>query len=690
MLAKHHFCKLFSSMRVFVILIFVARFSTADAQQVYWANKVIGFSTEYLFAGQTTEYRAQQVLGKPSKLPQYGLSPCAWQPSVPDNLGEEWIKVSFDTLMPIRQVVIAENYGQGSITKIFAYDAKGNEVKIFETDAPATSSSGKLLTVILEKPTEFAVSALKLQLNTAKVKGWNQIDAIGISQSDSPIEVSINLSKDLTLEIQKENLGENVNSKWQELAPVVAPDGKTLFVTRWNHPDNFGPIEPKSKKKKQDVWFSTLESGKAWGMAQNIGNPINNDDDNAICSISADGKTIYLINVYRPDGTLARGLSSATKNRNGWNQPKEIKIKNYVNESDYIGFSVSANGRVMVIAAQNKSTFGKRDLYVSFLDKDSTWSEPKNLGGMINTADEEFTPFIAADNKTIYFSSGGHPGYGNNDIFYAKRLDDSWTRWTEPINLGPIINSPQWDGYFTIPASGEYAYLCSYEESIGEEDIFRIKMYPAIKPEPVAIISGNVIDFITKKPIGADVIANVLIDNKEAGKTDYDPTTGEYKMVVPLRETYSIVANKKGYLPLSETIDLTKDKNYREIRKNLYLVPIAPGQKVILNNVFFEQSKFDLLPASYAELDRLVQIMTDNPTLEIQLEGHTDNQGDFNLNLELSKNRVSEVRKYLSSKGITENRISIKGWGSTKPIASNVTEDKRKLNRRVEFVIIKM
>lgn len=662
------------------------------AQKTYWASKVIGFSTEMMASGTTLEWKAIQVLGKPNKLPMSGGSVCAWQPSTPDNPNEEWIKVAFDTLMPIRQVAVGENFGQGCVTKIFAYDEQDGEHQIYENSLPPAPGSGKVLTAIMSEMTPYRVKAVKVVLVTARVRGWNQIDAIGISQSDTPIEALINVSKDTPLDLQKENLGATVNSKFHELAPIIAADGKTLFFTRWDHPENMGDPDVKGERKKfQDVWYSQLESGGKWGEAKNIGAPVNTNDNNAICSISIDGKSMLLINVYKPDGTLAKGLSRSRKLRNGWSFPQEVKIKNYYNESDYSEFAIAGNGRVIIMTAQTKKTYGGKDLYVSFLQSDSTWSEPVNVGPSINTAEDESTPFVAADNKTLYFSSPGHAGYGKNDIFLTRRLDDTWTKWSEPENLGPAINTPEWDGYFTIPASGEFAYLCSQEESLGREDIFRLKLYAAVKPEPVAIISGNVFNYVTKKPIESEVVTEILQENiKEASKVEYNPETGEYKLVVPLKQTYSISAVKKGYLPLSETIDLTKEKNYREIRKNLYLVPVEPGQKVVLQNVQFEQSKFELLPSSINELDRIVRLMNEVPTLEIRLEGHTDNQGDFNLNLQLSQDRVNEVKKYLVSKGIEDRRVEIKGWGSTRPMASNVTEDRRKQNRRVEFVVVKI
>jgi outer membrane protein OmpA-like peptidoglycan-associated protein len=654
----------------------------AMAQQVQWASRLLGFSSQFSIPNQAQEYAATQILGKPSKMPGVGISLCAWQPAMTDNPQDDWITVAFDSAQVISQVAVAENFGQGCIKQIYVYSPDKQEYLIYENNDKPSKDIGKMLNVILSKPTDYKVAELKIVLNTGIVKGYNQLDAVGISSSSSPIAASINLSKTLVTSSPKENLGKNVNSKTHEVAPVISPDGKSIFFTRWDHPDNLG------KDKKQDVWVSRFQNG-SWQEATNLQKPINNDDNNAACSISGDGKSLYLINTYNKDNTMQKGMSVSRMGQNLWSPPSTINVKNYQNFSAYTEYSISANGRDIVMTAHRRNTIGGKDLYVSHLQPDSSWSEPQSLGPTLNTAAEEFTPFLASDGKTIYFSTQGHAGYGQNDIFMSRRLDDTWQHWTEPVNLGPQINSAEWDGYFTIPASGEYAYLCSLTESYGLEDIFRIKLPEESKPEPVAILSGNVLKTSDNTPVSAQIFAIEIGQKSDTIKTNYNQATGEYKLVLSLKKKYLIYAKAKDYLSVNESVDLLKETKYREMKRNLKLLPIVAGATAQLSEVVFAQSSFDLLPASNQELDKLVEMMKENLKIEIHLDGHTDNQGDWNANIELSKNRVQAVKKYLVSKGIADKRITTKAWGGAKPIASNETEATRTRNRRVEFTIKK-
>ena len=652
------------------------------AQKTFWASRVIAFSTEYSDANTTKENRAIQVLGKPNVLPQVGKSVCAWQPQTQDSQLEEFLIVGFDTLMPIKQVAIAENFGQGCIVKIEAFDEFDNLKPLWVNKNSPTLEVGKMLHLILPNRTNFRVRGIKIVLNTARVKDWNQIDAIGISQSDIPIKATINVAKDLPLAIIKENLGSNINSAYREIAPVISPDGKTLYYTRWKHPENLG------NSKNQDVWFSEIQKDGKWGMAKSVGQPINNTEHNAICAISPDGKTILLNNVYLRDGSMAKGVSIATKTATGWGFPTPISIKNFKNKSDYAEYSFSPNGRVMIMTGQFTETQGGKDIYVSFLQADDIWSEPKNLGKKINSADEESTPFIAADGKTLYFSTKGISGYGSNDIFLSRRLDDTWLNWSEPENLGAVINTSEWDGYFTVSALTDYAYFSSQENALGEEDIFKLAVPESIKPDAVVQITGNVYNKMDNKPIAARINVQSMTDG-DTVCVSYDPLTGDYKMMLPTKQRYNITATRKGFMAVSESLDFTKENNFREVKKNIYLLPIEAGQKMTLNSVFFEQSKAEIIDTSFPELDRIVKAMQENPTMEIMLEGHTDNQGDWNANLQLSKERVEEVKNYLASKGVNMKRIQVQGYGSTRPIASNNSEEKRRLNRRVEVTIVR-
>lgn len=670
---------------LFIVFLITSLFSIgfkSIGQKMKWATKVVGFSSQLSIPNQATENAAIQVLGIPSKMPAIGQSLCAWQPAILDNKNEDWIKVSFDTLMAIRQISIAENFGQGCVIHIYGYDQNGKENLIFSENKNPGKEIGRMFNVILEQPTSFLVKELKLVLNTARVKGANQIDAIGISNDNLAFVPKINTANNELKGAIKENLGKNVNSKTHDVAPVISPDGKNLYFTRWDHPDNLG------KDKRQDIWTSTLV-GNQWQAAKNLGNPINNEDNNAACSISADGRTLFLINVYNKDGSMEKGMSISNRLPIAWTYPKQMKIKNYVNYSQYTEFAIGGNGKVLIMTAHRRDTRGAKDLYVSFLQADSIWSEPKSLGNVVNTAEDEFTPFLATDNKSLYFSTKGHAGYGENDIFVSRRLDESWTNWSTPINLGPVINSSGWDGYFTIPAAGDFAYLCSQNESFGLEDIFRIKLPEATQPDPVAIVSGQVLNSVTNKPVAATIFANIFGGKVDSIKVEYSPTTGDYKMILPLKKKFVLFAKAPGYLSINESLDLLADSKYREIKRNILIMPIEAGQKAQLKEVVFQQSSYELLPASYSELDIMAEMMLENKKIEIHLDGHTDNQGDWSQNIKLSENRVNEVRKYLISKGVAGNRITTKAWGGSKAIFSNETESTRMKNRRVEFTIKK-
>ena len=661
---------------------------TVSGQTVQWASSVVGFSSEGRGEAYTQQYRANQILGKPNRLPQVGDNVCAWSPLYPDGPNEEWITVRFAEAIPIHQIAVFQSGNPGAISQVLIIDNSGRELPVYQM-GPSVQIAERGQTPILRIATTDPVitaNTIKLVISPNRIKGANQIDAIGISSGTQPIDIAINVFKDAPKDLVKENIGPQVNSRGQEVAPVISPDGKTLYFTRGQHERNTG--DPKS----QDVWYSTLQPNNEWGSAINIGPPINTTADNAVSGMSPDGRTIYLINVYKPDGTITYGLSRSTLGKNGWSFPVECVIANNHNlhKNAYTEYAIVPDGKTMILSVQRRNSQGNKDLYVSFLRPNQTWSEPVSMGPVLNTAEYEGAPFVASDSRTLYFTSAGRPEYGNGDIFVSRRLDDTWTNWSEPENLGPVINTPEWDGYFTIPATGDYAYLSSIQNSMGGEDIFRLKLYPAIKPDPVAIVSGQVIDGVTKKPIAAEVFSTIAPENKENSRVIYDPETGDFKLLLAMSSSYNLTAKREGYFPSTELVDLSKDKSFKEIRKNLILTPIKAGQRVVLRDVLFEQSKAILLTGSTAELDRVVQMLKEYPTMEIQVDGHTDNQGIWDLNMKLSQDRVRVVKAYLLEQGIPDLRIQTKAWGPSKPIASNETEEKRRLNRRVEFTILKM
>lgn len=654
--------------------------SYAYCQETLWASKVLGYSSEYRPEQIGHGYRAKQILGIPNKLPAFGDSPCAWTPADADGRNEEWIKVGYEKAIPLKQVAIGENFNPGAIARVYAYDEGGKEYLIAQTKPGQQTVRGRMFRIFPEK--DIRANAIKIVLQPDKVSGANQIDAIAISSQTAPIEAEINFAPSL-VKAQKENLGKAINTNAQEVAPIISPDGKTLYFTRDKYEGNIG-------SPKEDVWYSTMNEKGQWTNAVNIGAPINNGEHNAATSISTDGKTLYLINIYKPDGTMAFGFSKSFKTKNGWSFPRESKMANITRPALSIEATLSPYENVAVLSVIRSDSEGEKDLYVSFLQKEGDWSDPLNLGSVINSADYEGTPFLAFDNKTLYFSSQGHAGYGEGDIFVSRRLDDTWLNWSKPENLGPAINSPLWDAFFNAPATGDFAYFSASEKVMGQEDIFRIRMTPEIKPEPVAIISGAVLEAETNKTIQSDLVATVKKTGHSFAQALFDPESGDYKLILPARETYMVTASGKGYFPFSEEIDLSSEIEARNIRKNIYLQPIKAGEQIRLSNTMFSQSSAEVTTSSFAELDRIAETMNSYPTMEILLEGHTDNQGEVQKNVQLSADRVEQVKKYLLSKGIDGKRIQTKAWGPARPIASNLTEQTRQKNRRVEFTILKI
>jgi outer membrane protein OmpA-like peptidoglycan-associated protein len=473
-----------------------------------------------------------------------------------------------------------------------------------------------------------------------------------------------------------------VNSEYYEVAPLISPDGQMLYLVVEGDPGNTGDAG------NQDIWFSHLQDGK-WTKRENIGFPLNNEAANAIISVSPDNNTLLLMNQYESDGSLkSDGFSISHKTTSGWSVPVDVMIENYYNKSRYVDAFLTADQKTLILSVARDNSYGDRDLYVSFLQDSNRWSEPMNLGPQLNTSAAEGGVYLAADGVTLYFSTKGHPGYGEEDIFLSRRLDDTWKNWSEPENLGPEINTSGGDGYFTIPASGEYAYLVSGSNTLGGSDIFRIKLPSAAKPEPVVLVYGKVLNKKTSEPVQASISINDFTDNKQIGIASSDPSDGSYKIVLPAGRTYSFLAEKEGYYSVSENIEITELEEYIEIERNLYIAPVEVGQTIRLNNILFDFDKATLRPESFPELSRVMKMMNDNVTMKIEIAGHTDNKGSDEYNRLLSDDRARAVLNYLSENMVSPSRIISKGYGESKPVATNDTEEGRQLNRRVEFTIL--
>lgn len=479
-----------------------------------------------------------------------------------------------------------------------------------------------------------------------------------------------------------ENLGANVNGKESDRSAIISADGKTIFYSREGSHNLFNA-------EKSEIWKSTLQDNGQWSQALNLGKPLNNDGYNFTINISPDYNTMYVGNSYKSDGSAGGGGFSKSVLKDGqWTIPVKQEVKNLVNNDQYVNYCITPDGKHLISAIENKNSFGDQDLFVSTLLEDGSWTEPKNMGNVINSFTTDFAPFMAPDNKTLYFSSNGHPGYGSADIFVTKRLDNTWTNWSKPQNLGKEINSENWDAYYIVSARGDYAYMVrsGAEDGYGDDDIYRIKLSDALKPDPVALVIGTVYDKKTNKPIDAAITYEDLTSGEELGIASSTVQNG-FKLALPKGSQYGFLAKADGYIAVSENLDLRNISKYEEKEVNLYLVPIESGQTVRINNLFFDVGKYSLRKESYNDLNRLVKILNDNASMQIEIQGHTDNQGSEDTNNKLSNNRAKAVYDYLISKGINASRLTYKGYGESKPIASNETSSGKQLNRRVEFLI---
>lgn len=654
---------------------------------VQWASRLVRVTSQLRNIGP---YSAYQLLGKPNIGSRAGeTNPCSWASSKDNNKIPVTIidnlRVGFAVPVRARQIAVVENLNPGAVIAIIARGENPQEFDTVYKAAPRSfPRSWRVLNVFFEPP-PFKVAEVELVVNVGMVLGVNEIDAVALGTTLDTIKPEINLVPQ-SIGLKPENLGESVNSEADELFPIIAPDGKTLYFCRKNHPDNIGV------EKFEDIWYAELEkdsaSGRlAWGAAKNIGSPLNNEHPNFLCGILPDGNTMLVGNVYLPGGGVRGGISLSYRTTEGWSMPTRQIIMDYQVNRDVVNYSLAPDGKTLLMALDRNTSLGGMDLFVSFLQPNGRWSPPLNLGRDVNTAGDESTVFLASDGVTLYFSSDGHNGYGNNDIFMARRLDSTWQRWSEPQNLGPAINTPDWDAYFSLPASGEFAYFVSYKESFGKGDIFRVAVPDALRPRPVALISGKTLDARTKKPVGAVIRYESLKSGREIGVARSDSLTGAYTISLPVGELFGFRAEADGYVSINENIDLRSLDRYQEIKRDLRLVKLEKGQSVRMNNIFFDTGKWDLRPESSPELKRIAELLEKNPSMAITIAGYTDNVGAKKANLELSRRRAQAVFSYFIALGIDGKRLSAKGFGAEKPIAENTSEEGRQQNRRVEFII---
>lgn len=486
------------------------------------------------------------------------------------------------------------------------------------------------------------------------------------------------------------NLGKNVNSIFKDYLPAFSADEQTLIFARTVPKDASQTV---SKGNGQEDFFISKWLNNEWTLAKNIGAPINTPYNEGAQALSPDGQWLIFTGcpdkVYGyPEGRSGQGscdLFFSIKKGNNWSEPKNLGTtlnSKYWDSQP----TISSDGRTIYFISNRPGGLGGMDIWKSTIKDDGTWTIPANLGTPINTPDDEMSPFIHPDNQTFYFASKGQIGLGGFDLFSCK-LDENG-KISEIKNLGYPINTKGDEFGLTVSPDGKKAFYASERESgFGDWDIYTFELPEHARANAITYFKGKVYDAKTKQPLGARFELIDLETNQTIVESFSDETTGEFLVCLPPNKDYALNVNKKTYLFYSDNFSLKLQKNNQPYVKEVPLNQIKSGEKVVLKNIFFETNKYDLKPQSIVELEKLKQFLQNNPTVKIELSGHTDNVGDKQKNITLSENRAKAVLNYLIEKGIEANRLKYKGYGDTQPIDDNKTEIGRSNNRRTEFEI---
>ncbi len=561
------------------------------------------------------------------------------------------------------------------------------------------------------------------------------------------------------------NLGRKVNTGYHEAGPVISPDGRTLYFFVHNHPENnYG------KEGSQDVWFVQKDDDGQWGEAKHLDKPLNIHRSNQVFGMLEGGSVLFVRGGSRKN---SKGFSFIRKNGNTWSDPKEVEVDQFkqMNKGKFYGATISANGEFMILYFSERENSNFSDLYISKRKDNGDYSVPVKIDGL-NTGRDEFAPYLAPDDKTLYFSSGRKDvGIGSADIYMTRRLDDTWMKWSEPENVGRPVNTRAFDAYLCVDKDmnvfvtqsgrtidggnldiftlkpreinirlmglvmdeesrqsidGEIRIISqhneadtlwtsdrsgAYETMINAQTSYQIEVVAdGYEPLEASLNVGEVLsdstivrDFVLKANERAVMLTGILYNAETLepitgtilmdhpagnGKEMIIRTNGEgyFEKELNIEGWYMLTGTAEGYMNANDSIH--NDRSELLVQRDLYLDPIKIGATVRLDNIFFDFDKTTLKPESYGELNKVLNFLESNPSVNIEIAGHTDNRGSDEYNINLSQGRAQAVVNYLIDQGIDEMRINAHGYGESVPVETNDTDAGRAINRRVEFTIL--
>lgn len=508
-----------------------------------------------------------------------------------------------------------------------------------------------------------------------------------------------------------DNMGGTVNSRYPEYSPFITADESVLFFTSRRENTTGGGKDEEDNVFFEDIYVSFNLKGK-WTSPTNIGAPINTESHDATAGLSADGQKLFIFDGRKNGGDIFL----CTLNGEAWSKPEKFDKNISTDEHESSACFSPDQKALYFVSNRSDMTLGGRDIYVSYADAKGRWGKAVNLGPVINTPYDEESIFIHPDGKTLYFSSKGHTSMGGYDIFKSVLENGLWSR---PENIGYPVNTPDDDLFFVLSASGKRGYFASFRpDGVGEKDLYVITFLgpekqfvlstednliasaaAPVKDKVISkavevgtasttILKGTITDAFTGKPLEAEI---ELVDNVKGeviATFKSNSKSGKYLVSLPSGKNYGIAVKKEGYLFHSENFDIPTTSGYQEVVKDVPMKNVTVGTKIVLRNIFFDFAKYSLRPESTAELERLIKLLNDLPTMRIEISGHTDSKGSADLNQKLSENRAKAVVDYLIAKGIDAKRLEYKGYGMNEPIATNDTDEGRQLNRRTEFKIL--
>lgn len=469
------------------------------------------------------------------------------------------------------------------------------------------------------------------------------------------------------------NFGDSINSELDEYLPSLTADDETLIYTR--------------RTPQGEDFYESYKVDGVWQMAVALPKPLNSVQNEGAHCLTADGNTLYFTACYRNDSYGGCDIYYSKKSAFGWERP--INLGEAINTGHWESQpSISYDGKTLYFISNRPGGFGGSDIWFSQLQADSSWSKPENLGESINTRKDEISPFIHPDDQTLYFASEGRAGMGKLDIYFAKKAIDG--SWQSPVNLGYPINTEKDESSLFVNLSGRIAMFSSQAgDSRGANDLYYFELPEILRPEKVIYVKGSVRDKETAIPLSCQVDVIELESGNVVHSAETFVTDGKFLISLPAGKSFSFNISKPGYLFYSEnfTVDTAESASGTY---NIGLEKIKVGSEVVLKNIFYQTNAFALAEKSFVELEKLALFLQKNPSLRIEIQGHTDNIGSKSYNKSLSENRAKTVYDALIGLGVTADQLMYQGYGDSQPIADNLTEAGRASNRRTQFKVIKI